>query len=149
MRALALAMTLAAAGCATQTPVAPAPPPPPPQAPPPAPAPPTIDGDWFLVLARDAPQTAKLTGAIRIADRKAANGSFACRTWTGEAASFGTDLRFNNVSPTPVTCEASVQSLDDRLFEALTATRRAAIRNGYLVLIDDVGRDRLYFQRYQ
>lgn len=145
MRALGLSITLAlaTAACATvPTPVAVAPPAPPA----PGPAPPTLEGQWSLAMVRDAPLGAKLSASLKIrADQ--AEGYTACRTWTADAPNFGMDLRFERLNGQEQTCDGNMKAVEEKYLEALSATRTAQMRSGYLVLMDANGRERLFFAR--
>ena len=151
MRALGLTLTttltmaLAAAGCATtQTAtvaVAPAR-----HGAPPGPPPPTLDGAWNLALVRDAPQGVRLAATLKIqADH--AEGSTACRAWTARAPNVGMDLRFDGLSAHEQACSDQIRDAERRYLDALARVRTAQMRSGYLVLIDERGRDQLYFAR--
>jgi len=145
MRALGLSITLAlsAAACATApTTVAVAPP----VAPPPGPAPPTLDGKWALAMVRDAPLGTRLAASLKIEADQAA-GVTACRTWTANAPNAGMDLRFERVQGQELTCDGNMKAAEDKYLEALAAVRTAQMRAGYLILMDEAGRERLYFAR--
>jgi heat shock protein HslJ len=146
MRALGLSITLAlaAGACATaptaSVTVAP------PVAPPPGPAPPTLDGKWALAMVRDAPLGTRLGASLRIeADR--AEGITACRSWTAAAPNTGMDLRFERRQDQELTCDGNMKAAEDKYLEALAQVRTAQMRAGYLILMDERGRERLYFAR--
>lgn len=145
MRALGLSLTLAAGltGCATApATVAVAPPP----APTIGPAPPTLDGAWSLAMVRDAPAGMRMAATMKIsADR--AEGSTSCRAWTASAPNYGMDLRFESMNAQEQACDAQQKALEAKYLDALAATRMAQMRAGYLVLLDERGRERLYFAR--
>lgn len=146
MRALGLSVTLAlaASACATAPPasisVAPR------AAEPPGPPPPTLDGKWSLAMVRDAPLGTRLAASMKIeADRAA--GVTACGSWTADAPNLGMDLRFTGMQGQEQTCDGNMRAVEERYLEALKAVRTVQMRAGYLVLIDDRGRERLYFAR--
>jgi hypothetical protein len=145
MRALGLSITLAlaTAACATApTPVAVVPPGPPP----PGPPPPTLDGSWSLAMLRDAPLGARLSASLKIeADR--AEGVTACRAWKAAAPNIGMDLRFERIDGQEQSCDGNMKAVEQKYLEALEATRSVQMRSGYLVLMDQTGRERLFFAR--
>ncbi len=149
MRALGLTLTmaLAAAGCATTQTAAVSPAAPASRVRAPGPPPPTLDGAWNLALVRDAPpQGVRLAATLKIeADR--AEGSTACRAWTARAPNIGMDLRFERLTAQELACSDQVRAAERRYLDALAKVRTAQMRSGYLVLIDERGRDQLYFQR--
>ena len=145
MRALGLSLTIAVglAGCATApVPVAVAPPPAPasPQ------APPTLDGAWSLAMVRDAPVGARLAATLKIAADRA-EGATQCRAWTAAAPNYGMDLRFESMTARAQACDAQQKAMEAKYLDALAATRMVQMRAGYLVLLDEHGRERLYFAR--
>lgn len=151
MRALGLTLTttlalaLGAGGCATtQTAAAPAAPRPLHRAP--GPPPPTLDGAWNLALVRDAPQGVRLAATLKI-EADQAEGSTACRAWTARAPNVGMDLRFERLTAQEQACSDQIRAAERRYLEALGRVRTAQMRSGYLVLIDERGRDQLYFAR--
>lgn len=143
--ALALTMALAAAGCATtqQEPVAVAPR----LSDAPGPPPPTLDGAWNLAMVRGAPQGVRLAGTLKI-DADKAQGVTDCGAFTAQAMNFGMDLRFERVNAQDAAC-ADNQKLDVQrtYLTALANTRMVQIRAGYLILMDERGREQLYFAR--
>lgn len=145
MRTLALSVTLAlaTAACATApVPVATLPPGPPP----PGPPPPTLDGQWSLAMVRDAPLGAKLSASLKIqADR--AEGVTACRAWTAEAPNMGMDIRFERLNGQEQACDGNMRAVEAKYLEALQEVRMVQMRAGYLILMDERGRERLYFAR--
>lgn len=147
MRAIGLTLTLAmaAAGCATtQSPaVAVAPPS---RAQPPGPPPPTLDGAWNLAMVRGAPQGVRLAATLKIQNERA-EGVSACGAFTARAPNFGMDLQFNGLVTNEQTCNANVRALDKAFIDALSNTRMVQMRAGYLVLMDERGREQLYFAR--
>lgn len=141
---LTLTMALAAAGCATtQTAayVAPAP-----RGQPPGPPPPTLEGAWRLAMVRDAPQGVRLAATLKI-EANHAQGSTDCRAWTANAPNFGMDLRFNGITAREQACTDQVRAAEQRYLDALAKTRTVQMRSGYLVLMDERGREQLYFAR--
>ena len=145
MRALGLTVSLAiaAAGCATApVPVAVLAP----QPPPPGPAPPTLDGQWSLAMLRDAPVGAQLSATLKIAADHA-EGATECRAWTAIAPNYGMDLRFESMTAHEQTCDSGLKAAETKYLEALAAVRTVQMRSGYLVLMDERGRERLYFAR--
>lgn len=146
MRALGLTLTmaLAAAGCATtQAPtVAVAPP----RAAPPGPPPPSLDGAWNLALVRDAPQGVRLAATLKIHNERV-EGMSDCGAFTARAPNLGMDLQFNGLVTNEQTCNANVRALDKTFIDALSNIRMAQMRAGYLVLMDERGREQLYFAR--
>jgi heat shock protein HslJ len=148
MRALALTLTMAiaAAGCATTQTAAVSAPTPRPLRAPPGPPPPTLDGVWNLALVRDAPQGVRLAATLKIeADR--AEGSTECRAWTARAPNVGMDLRFDRLTAREQACSDQIRAAERRYLDALAKVRTVQMRSGYLVLIDERGRDQLYFAR--
>jgi heat shock protein HslJ len=143
LRPFVVTLALASAACAT-APATVASPPAPTRAP--GPPPPSLDGAWALALLRDAPADQRLAATLKLNGSRA-EGQSACRAWSAEAPNFGMDLRFGAISAERRTCEPGADSLEQRYAAALAATRTATIRDGYLVLRDADGRDRLYFQR--
>lgn len=144
MRALALCLTIAAAGCATAPPVVVQAPPP--RVEPPAPPPPTLEGEWRLAVLRDAPTGANISATLKI-DAAQASGAAGCRAWTAGAVNFGSDLRFADVTEATNACAPGDVQLERKVLDVVTATRSARIRDGYLILIDESGRERAYFKR--
>ena len=145
MRALGLSVTMAlsAAACAT----APAPMVTlPPVAQPPGPAPPTLDGAWSLAMVRDAPAGAKIAATLKIAADHA-EGVTQCQAWTAAAPNFGMDLRFESMTTQEQACDTQLKAAEAKYLEALSAVRTVQMRSGYLVLMDERGRERLYFAR--
>ena len=145
MRALGLSLTVAVglAGCATApTPVAVAPQPPPGQ----SLAPPTLEGAWSLAMVRDAPIGARLSATMKIAADHA-EGATSCRAWTAVAPNYGMDLRFESMNAHEQACDAQEKAMEAKYLDALNATRMVQMRAGYLVLLDEHGRERLYFAR--
>ena len=149
MRAIGLTLTmaLAAAGCATTQTAATT------EAPAPRvsrnqpPAPPTLDGDWRLALLRDAPQGARLSATLRIADDRA-EGASDCGAWTAQARNFGMDLRFDRLTGAGAqACSDQIRLLDGKYRAALSAARTVQMREGYLVLMDQHGSETLFFAR--
>lgn len=146
MRALGLTVTmaLAAAGCATTQ--APAVAVAPPRAAPPGPPPPTLEGAWNLAMVRGAPQGVRLAATLKIeADR--AEGISDCGVFTARAPNVGMDLQFNGLVTNEQTCNASVRAVEKTFIDALSSTRMVQMRAGYLVLMDERGREQLYFAR--
>lgn len=146
MRALGLSVTLAmsVAACATApAPVAVLPP----VAPTPYPAPPTLDGAWSLAMLRDAPAgAAKLSATLKI-DADHAEGAGPCTAWTAAAPNYGMDLRFESMTAQEQVCDAQMKAAEAKYIEALSAVRTVQMRSGYLVLMDERGRERLFFAR--
>lgn len=147
MRAIGLTLTmaLAAAGCATtqQEPVAVAPR----LGPAPGPAPPTLEGSWNLAMVRDAPQGVRLAGTLKI-DADKAQGVTDCGAFTAHATNFGMDLRFEHVNAQDAACaDAQKLGVQRTYLTALSNTRTVQIRAGFLVLMDERGREQLYFAR--
>lgn len=148
MRALGLTLTmaLAAAGCATTQTAAVSPVAPVQRGRPPGPPPPTLDGAWNLALVRDAPQGVRLAATLRI-EADHAEGSTDCRAWTARAPNVGMDLRFDHLTAHEQACSDQVRVAERRYLDALAKVRTVEMRSGYLVLIDERGRDQLYFAR--
>ena len=145
MRALGLSLTLAIglAGCATAPTTTSMIVPPQPTA---GPAPPTLEGDWALAMVRDAPIGARLSATLKIAADHA-EGATQCHAWTARAPNYGMDLRFESMSAAEQTCDAQAKALEVKYLAALADTRMVQMRAGYLVLLDERGRERLYFAR--
>lgn len=141
---LTLTMALAAGGCATtQAPtVAVAPP----RVAPPGPPPPSLEGAWNLALVRGAPQGVRLAATLKIQNDRA-EGVSDCGAFTARAPNLGMDLQFNGLVTNEQTCNANVRALEKTFIDALSSTRTVQMREGYLVLMDERGREQLYFAR--
>lgn len=143
--ALALTMALAAAGCATtqQEPVAVAPR----LSDAPGPPPPTLDGAWNLAMVRGAPQGVRLAATLKI-DADKAQGVTDCGAFTAQATNFGMDLRFDRLDAKDQACADTQKLAVQRTYlEALANVRTVQMRAGYLILMDERGREQLYFAR--
>ena len=70
-----------------------------------------------------------------------------CRTWTATAPNYGMDLRFESMNAREQACDAQEKAMEAKYLDALAATRMVQMRAGYLVLMDEHGRERLYFAR--
>jgi len=145
MRALGLSVTLAiaATGCATApAPVAVLAP----RAPDALPAPPTLEGAWSLAMVRDAPTGARISATLKIAADRA-EGATECRAWSAQAPNYGMDLRFESMTAQEQACDSQLKAAEAKYLEALSSVRTVQMRSGYLVLMDERGRERLYFAR--
>ncbi len=142
--ALALTMALAAAGCATtqQAPVAVAPR----LGPAPGPPPPTLDGAWNLAMVRGAPQGVRLAATLRI-DADKAQGVTDCGPLSAQATNFGMDLRFDRLNADRSCADTQKLAAQRTFLDALASTRTVQMREGYLILMDQNGREQLYFAR--
>jgi len=152
MRAVGLTLTMAlcAAGCAT-TQSATVYVTPPRESDLPGPPPPTLDGAWRLAMVRDAPQGVRLAATLKI-DANQAQGSTDCHAWTAAAPNLGMDLRFDRLTADAdaahaQACTEQVRAAERRYLDALAKTRTVQMRSGYLVLMDERGREQLYFAR--
>ena len=108
--------------------------------------PPTLEGAWSLAMVRDAPAGAKLSATLNIAANRA-EGATECRAWTAQAPNYGMDLRFESMSAQEQACDGQLKAAEAKYLEALSAVRTVQMRSGYLVLMDERGRERLYFAR--
>lgn len=154
MRRLSASLLLlaATAACATTPPpVVVAKPEPPPEPPPPAPPPPTIERAWRLAYMDGVQEGKSLTPTLTLApDATAgltASGFAGCGAFAGPAPLTGISVRFQSLAPTPPAepCTPEARVLENQFVATLSATRRLTIRGGYLVLIDEGGKDRAYF----
>jgi len=145
LRSLGLTLTVAAlaSACATAptqvTVTAPAPAAHPP-------APPTLEGQWALAMLRDAPANARVTAPLKI-QAGHAEGATDCRAWSASAPNSGMDLRLEALSDQPQSCEGAVKAIEEKYVSALKDVRMVQMRSGYLIMIDQNGRERLYFTR--
>ncbi len=140
---LSVALAFAAAGCATAPVSVAVLAPPPPAA---LPAPPTLEGAWSLAMLRDAPAGTKISATLKIAADHA-EGATQCRAWTAAAPNYGMDLRFESMNTQEQACDDQMKAAEARYLDALAAVRTVQMRSGYLVLMDERGRERLYFAR--
>jgi heat shock protein HslJ len=95
-----------------------------------------------LKLAPDAVngQESGQSGAL------SATGFAGCGDFTTPATRAGVSIRFTMPTPAPKeSCPSEVRILENQYITALSAARRLTIRGGYLVLMDEGGRDRAYF----
>ena len=149
-RLSATLLVLAAAGCAS----APAPavveaPRAPPNAP--GPPPPTIERTWRLAFMDGAPETLPVAPTLKLAadtvNGLKASGFAGCGEFSAPASLQGISIQFERVAPAPATtdCGAEAKKLETAYVAALASTRRLTIRAGYLVLINESGREHVYF----
>ena len=153
MRRLSATLVLLslAAGCATAPPPAAPPISPPKPAPPPGPTPPVLEGGWRLMFL-DGISGALAPGQTLKLARDAASGGLSatgfggCGEYASAATRTGVSIQFQSVVPAPKEgCETAIRALESQFVTALTTARRLTIRGGYLVLMDESGRDRAYF----
>jgi heat shock protein HslJ len=105
-----------------------------------------LEGEWRLAVLRDAPSGIAIAATLKI-DSAQASGAAGCRAWTAGALRFGADLRFADLTEGANPCAQSEAQLERKVLDVVTATRSARIRDGYLILIDETGRERAYFKR--
>lgn len=148
-RLSATLVLLAAAGCASTPPVVTevVVPPPPPVAP--GPPPPTIERLWRLAYLDGAPETLPVGATLELKAAETgltAKGFAGCGEFEAPAPLTGISLRIDAVAPAvPPECAADARVMQNQFVAALTATRRVTIRGGYLVLVDEFGKERAYF----
>lgn len=76
----------------------------------------------------------------------AVSGFAGCGDFSGAAMRTGVTIQFTGVAPTAnATCASEARVLENQYVTALNVARRLTIRGGYLVLMDEGGRDRAYF----
>jgi heat shock protein HslJ len=155
MRSLSASLILlAAAGCATAPPppVIVAKPEPPPAAPePPAPPPPTIERAWTLAFIEGVsdplPTSPTLTLKPDTLNGLNVEGFSGCGAFSGPAPLSGVSIRFGAMAAAQdPACTPAARALESKFLLTLGDTRKLTIRSGYLVLIDDIGKDRAYFR---
>lgn len=152
MRRLSLTVLVlaAAAACASR----PEPPPvvaaqPPPPAPP-GPPPPTIEREWRLAYMDGSVEAPSGLPTLKLSadtvNGMQASGFAGCGAFSGAAPLKGISIKFDPITPSDAPdCTAGAKLVQSQFVSALGAARRVTIRSGYLVLIDEFGRDRLYF----
>jgi heat shock protein HslJ len=77
----------------------------------------------------------------------AASGFAGCGAFSAPAPLTGISVRFQSLIPSAPSepCTPEARSVEQNFVATLSATRRLTIRGGYLVLIDEGGKDRAYF----
>lgn len=128
-------MILALIGCANM-PVSAAPEPP-------GPPPPKLEGAWRLALLNNRPVTAEARLQI---DEVKTEGRTSCGAFVSEGGNAGVELTFEAMQPTEnLQCDETAAKADEAVRATLAATSEIRIKQGYLVLMNEYGREIAYF----